>query len=201
MDATDTVDALPVSSPIALTVNGHPHTRTVDHRRTLLDLLREHFALTGAKKGCDHGQCGACTVLLDGRRVNSCLLLAVAQDGAEVTTVEGLAGPDGEPHPLQRAFAELDAFQCGFCTSGQLCSAVGLLTEYGRSGHDPGGQGLSEQGLSGHDPGEAAVREGMSGNLCRCGAYDGIVEAVRRTAGAVGTTGTAGTTGTTGPVG
>ncbi|MFD5919400.1 (2Fe-2S)-binding protein [Kitasatospora sp. NPDC058201] len=161
MDPTETV---PTASTITLTVNGHPHTLTVDHRSTLLDTLRDRLGLTGAKKGCDHGQCGACTVLLDGRRFNSCLLLAVAQDGAAVRTVEGLAGPDG-PHPLQRAFVEEDAFQCGFCTPGQLCSAAGLLDETAAAA----------------DPlDEAAVRELLSGNLCRCGAYPGIVRAVCR---------------------
>ncbi|MGW6916218.1 (2Fe-2S)-binding protein [Kitasatospora sp. NPDC054939] len=162
------IDPGPAGSSITLTVNGSPHSLTVDHRSTLLDVLREDLGLTGAKKGCDHGQCGACTVLVDGRRMVGCLLLAVAQDGAAVTTVEGLAGPDGQPHPLQRAFVEEDAFQCGFCTPGQLCSAAGLLAE-------------SPDGLD-----EAAVREGMSGNLCRCGAYPGIVRAVRRVGGGVG---------------
>src|SRR2546423_13300138 len=114
---------------ITLRVNGTEHRLDVDPRTSVLDLLREHLGLTGAKKGCDHGQCGACTVLLDGRRANSCLLLAVAQDGAEVTTVEGLAGPDGELHPLQQAFIEHDAFQCGSCSPGRLCSAGGMLRE------------------------------------------------------------------------
>ncbi|MGV9269151.1 (2Fe-2S)-binding protein [Kitasatospora sp. NPDC003701] len=161
MEATDT---LATGSGIALTVNGRPHTLTVDHRATLLDVLRERLGLTGAKQGCDHGQCGACTVLLDGRRVNSCLLPAVAQDGRAVTTVEGLAGPDG-PHPLQRAFLEQEAFQCGFCTPGQLCSAAGVLAE---TADDPA------------PADEAAVRELLSGNICRCGAYPGIVRAVRQ---------------------
>src|SRR5439155_1313751 len=135
---------------ITLRVNDTKHALDVDTRTSLLDLLREHLGLTGAKKGCDHGQCGACTVLLDGRRANSCLLLAVAHDGAEVTTVEGLAGADGELHPLQQAFIEHDAFQCGYCTPGQLCSAVGMLREADGEPLDPD-----------------AIRERMSGNLCR----------------------------------
>jgi xanthine dehydrogenase YagT iron-sulfur-binding subunit len=139
--------------PISITVNGESHSLTIDTRTSLLDLLREHLHLTGSKKGCDHGQCGACTVLLDGRRANACLALAVAHDGAEVVTVEGL------DHPLQDAFVEHDAFQCGYCTPGQLCSAVGLLDEEAEL--DP------EQ-----------IRELMSGNICRCGAYPNIVAAI-----------------------
>lgn len=150
---------------ITLHVNGEPRTLDVDTRTSLLDLLREHLGLTGAKKGCDHGQCGACTVLLDGRRANACLALAVAHDGAEVTTVEGLAGPDGELHPLQQAFVEHDAFQCGYCTPGQLCSAVGLLSE-------PRADELDAD----------AIRDRMSGNLCRCGAYVNIVAAIQAAA-------------------
>jgi xanthine dehydrogenase YagT iron-sulfur-binding subunit len=145
---------------ITLRVNGEPRTVEVDTRTSLLDLLREQLGLTGAKKGCDHGQCGACTVLLDGRRANACLALAVAHDGAEITTVEGLASGD-DLHPLQQAFIEHDAFQCGYCTPGQLCSAVGMLTE-------PGADALDAD----------AIRERMSGNLCRCGAYVNIVAAI-----------------------
>jgi xanthine dehydrogenase YagT iron-sulfur-binding subunit len=147
------------TSDITVTVNGEERAVTVDNRVSLLDLLRERLGLTGTKKGCDHGQCGACTVLVGGRRVNACLSLAVTCDGADVTTVEGLADGDGL-HPLQRAFIDHDAFQCGYCTPGQLCSAVGLLTEPGPP----------------LTPGE--IRERMSGNLCRCGAYVNIVKAI-----------------------
>ena len=146
--------------PITLTVNGVRHqTELEDARVTLLDLLRERLDLTGTKKGCDRGQCGACTVLLDGRRINSCLALAVSHDGADIVTIEGLA-KDGVLHPVQAAFIEHDAFQCGFCTPGQIMSAVGLIREAQADG----------------DP--ERVREAMSGNLCRCGAYAGITEAV-----------------------
>ena len=149
-----------MSLSINLTINGMRRTIELDDPRvTLLDLLRERLDLTGTKKGCDRGQCGACTVLLDGRRVNSCLALAVSNDGAEVLTIEGLA--QGEVlHPVQAAFIAHDAFQCGFCTPGQIISAVGLIRE-GQAGDDP-----------------ERVREGLSGNLCRCGAYRGIIEAV-----------------------
>ena len=145
---------------ISLTINGAAHLVPMDDPRvTLLDLLRERLHLTGTKKGCDRGQCGACTVLLDGRRTNSCLVLAIAQDGANVLTIEGLAQGSGL-HPVQQAFIEHDGFQCGFCTPGQIMSAVGLIAE-GQAGDDP-----------------ERVREGMSGNLCRCGAYAGITQAV-----------------------
>jgi xanthine dehydrogenase YagT iron-sulfur-binding subunit len=149
-----------MSLALSLTINGQPRTVDIDDPRiTLLDLLRERLALTGAKKGCDRGQCGACTVLVDGRRVNACLALALSLEGAEVMTIEGLA--DGARlHPVQVAFIQRDGFQCGFCTPGQIMSAVGLLAE-GHAGEDP-----------------ERVRELMSGNLCRCGAYRGIVEAV-----------------------
>jgi xanthine dehydrogenase YagT iron-sulfur-binding subunit len=155
---------------VTLTLNGTPRTVPLeDARPTLLDLLRERVGLTGTKKGCDRGQCGACTVLLDGRRVNACLTLALACEGAEVTTIEGLA--EGEAlHPVQAAFVEADGFQCGFCTPGQIMSAVGLLAETGGGEDDP-----------------ERIREGMSGNLCRCAAYPGITAAVleaRRRAGA-----------------
>jgi xanthine dehydrogenase YagT iron-sulfur-binding subunit len=146
--------------PLHLTVNGSPVPIVLDDERvTLLDLLRERLHLTGAKKGCDRGQCGACTILVDGRRVNSCLALALSHDGAELETIEGLA--DGETlHPVQAAFIAHDALQCGFCTPGQIMSAIGLIRE-AQAGQDP-----------------ERVREAMSGNLCRCGAYIGITEAV-----------------------
>jgi xanthine dehydrogenase YagT iron-sulfur-binding subunit len=150
---------------VSLQINGEPHELAFDTRTTLLDLLRERLALTGAKKGCDHGQCGACTVLLDGRRANSCLVLAVTLDGVEVTTIEGLA--DDDLHPLQAAFVEHDAFQCGYCTPGQICSAVGMLAE-----------AQAEHALLTDDE----IRERMSGNLCRCGAYGNIVPAIAEVA-------------------
>ncbi len=147
--------------PIHLTLNGICRDLTLDDPRiTLLDLLRERMALPGTKKGCDRGQCGACTVLVDGRRINSCLVLAVTLDGAEITTIEGLA-EGGRLHPVQAAFIEHDGFQFGYCTPGQIMSALGLITE-GHAGDDP-----------------ERIREGMSGNLCRCGAYHGITEAVQ----------------------
>ena len=149
-----------MSYSISLTVNGDQRRVELDDPRvTLLDLLRERLDLTGTKKGCDRGQCGACTVLVDGRRVNSCLSLAVTLDGADITTIEGLADGD-KLHPVQAAFIEHDGFQCGYCTPGQIMSAVGLISE-GHAGDDP-----------------ERVREGMSGNLCRCAAYHGITEAV-----------------------
>jgi len=154
-----------MDAEIALQINGEEHRLTVDTRTTLLDLLREHVGLTGAKKGCDHGQCGACTILIDGRRANACLALAVAHDGAALTTVEGLANHD-ELHPLQAAFIERDAFQCGYCTPGQLCSAVGMLAE------------AEAEGAALDAP---EIRERMSGNLCRCGAYPNIVAAIADT--------------------
>ncbi|WP_079074702.1 2Fe-2S iron-sulfur cluster-binding protein [Streptomyces atriruber] len=165
-------------SEVPLRVNGRTHRPVVDHRSTLLDVLREQLDLTGAKKGCDHGQCGACTVLVDGRRANSCLLLALAVEGCDITTVEGLHGADDQgPHPLQRAFVERDAFQCGYCTPGQLCSALGVLAEAraGEASHvtDPGAASGAPVRLS-----RAEIRERLSGNLCRCGAYPHIVEAV-----------------------
>jgi xanthine dehydrogenase YagT iron-sulfur-binding subunit len=165
-------------SATTLRVNGKPHTLLLDHRRVLLDVLREDLDLTGAKKGCDHGQCGACTVLVDGRRMNGCLLLAVALDGCEVTTVEGLAGDGEELHPLQQAFLDRDAFQCGYCTPGQICSAVGALAE-AAAGHP------SHVTDAATPPGRPVpldadeIRERLSGNLCRCGAYPHIVEAVQ----------------------
>jgi xanthine dehydrogenase YagT iron-sulfur-binding subunit len=169
------------SGPVSLSVNGETHALELDHRRTLLDALREDLDLIGSKKGCDHGQCGACTVLLDGRRVNSCLILAVAAQHRDITTIEGLAA-DGELHPLQAAFVDRDAFQCGYCTPGQICSAVGMLAEA-----DQGWPSLETKdatapvGRASLTPAE--VRERMSGNLCRCGAYVNIVDAVLDVAG------------------
>jgi xanthine dehydrogenase YagT iron-sulfur-binding subunit len=164
---------------VELRINGHLHSLTLDSRTTLLDALREHLALTGSKKGCDHGQCGACTVLIEGRRINSCLTLAVMHAGQSVTTIEGLALGD-KLHPLQAAFVEHDGFQCGYCTSGQICSAAGMLAE-------------SRQGMPSyvtedltHAPAEltdAEIRERMSGNICRCAAYPNIVAAIKQAAG------------------
>jgi xanthine dehydrogenase YagT iron-sulfur-binding subunit len=145
--------------PVTLNINGNDHPLSLDPRVTLLDALREHLQLTGTKKGCDHGQCGACTVLADGRRIYSCLTLAISKVGAQITTIEGLSD-GGRLHPVQEAFIEHDAFQCGYCTSGQICSAVGLLNE-------------------GHAHTDDEVRELMSGNICRCGAYPNIVAAVQ----------------------
>jgi xanthine dehydrogenase YagT iron-sulfur-binding subunit len=155
--------AAPDKVQVALIVNGVERRLKVAPWTTLLDALRDHLDLTGTKKGCDHGQCGACTVLVDGRRVNSCLTLAVMKDGAEVTTIEGLA-TDGALHPLQQAFIDHDAFQCGYCTPGQICSAVGLMAE---------GKARSAD----------EIRELMSGNICRCGAYPNIVAAIRQAMG------------------
>nr|WP_241266517.1 (2Fe-2S)-binding protein [Streptomyces scabichelini] len=153
----------PPGSTVHLSINSVRHTVTVDNRTSLLDLLREHLDLTGSKKGCNAGACGACTVLVDGHRVNSCLTLAVRLDGAEVTTIEGLADGD-QLHPLQQAFIDQDAYQCGFCTSGQIVSGVACIKE----GHT----GTSDE-----------IREWMSGNLCRCGCYIKIVRAVEQAAG------------------
>ncbi len=166
-----------ISSWVTLTVNRREHHLELDNRTTLLDALREHLDLTGTKKGCDHGQCGACTVLVDGRRANSCLLFAVAVKGRDVTTIEGLA-PGGEPHPMQRAFAAHDALQCGYCTPGQICSATGMLAE--------AAEGWPSAVTTGERPArldDAEIRERMSGNLCRCGAYVNIVAAIEQVAG------------------
>ena len=147
--------------PVELTINRETRRLHVAPWTSLLDLLRENLGLTGSKKGCDHGQCGACSVLLDGKRVNACLVLAATKDGSSVTTIEGLAGPDGALHPMQQAFIDHDAYQCGYCTPGQVISAVALVEE-GRA----------------HTPDE--IREQMSGNICRCGAYPNIVAAIQQ---------------------
>ncbi|MDQ1103691.1 2Fe-2S iron-sulfur cluster-binding protein [Nocardioides zeae] len=165
-----------MDADIALTVDGERCAVTVDTRTTLLDALRERLGVTQPKKGCDHGQCGSCTVLLDGRRHLTCLALAVAHDGAEIVTAGGLASPDGDLHPVQQAFLDHDGYQCGYCTPGQVCSAVGVLDEL-RAGHPS----LVTDDLAAEDPdGDDEIRERMSGNLCRCGAYAGILAAVRQ---------------------
>jgi xanthine dehydrogenase YagT iron-sulfur-binding subunit len=147
--------------PQTLRINGKQHELALDIRTTLLDALREHVGLTGSKKGCDHGQCGACTVLIDGQRVLSCLTLAAAVEGREITTIEGLAQTDGALHPMQQAFIDHDAFQCGYCTPGQIMSAVACIKE-------------------GHAKTDTDIREYMSGNLCRCAAYPNIVDAIKQ---------------------
>jgi xanthine dehydrogenase YagT iron-sulfur-binding subunit len=165
----------PPARPLHLTINGRPYTLQLESRVTLLDALREYAGLTGTKKGCDRGQCGACTVIVGGRRINSCLTLAVMHEGEEVTTVEGLATQESLS-PLQRAFIEHDAFQCGYCTPGQLCSATALLDEF-----DAGAASTVTQDVR-HAPAaltDDEIRERMSGNICRCGAYPNIVAAIR----------------------
>jgi len=167
-----------VTTGVAFTVNDKPVKLELDTRTTLLDALREHLHLTGSKKGCDQGQCGACTVIVDGRRINSCLSLAVMHEGAKITTIEGLGNPD-KLHPMQAAFVKHDGFQCGYCTPGQICSAVSVIDEI-------------RQGIPSHVTGDLNVkpllsvdeiRERMSGNICRCGAYSNIVEAITEVAG------------------
>jgi xanthine dehydrogenase YagT iron-sulfur-binding subunit len=171
-----------VDTEITLRVDGAAHPLTVDTRTTLLDALRDRLRNTSPKKGCDHGQCGACTVLLDGRRVNSCLVLAVTVSGAEVTTSNGLAA-DGQPHRLHRSFVEHDAFQCGYCTPGQVCSAAGMLAEAqaGWPSHVTADLDAEDVDLT-----DAEIRERMSGNLCRCAAYANIVPAVAAVAAVEG---------------
>ena len=165
-------------SKVSFKVNGEPYKLDLDTRTTLLDALREHLRLTGSKKGCDHGQCGACTVIVDGRRINSCLTLAVMHQGGSITTVEGLGTPQ-EMHPMQAAFVKHDGYQCGYCTSGQICSAVAVLDEI-------------KAGIPSHVTADltalpeltnAELRERMSGNICRCGAYSNIAEAITEVAG------------------
>jgi len=167
----------PVVQSVTLNVNGKIHALQLDTRTTLLDAVREHLQLTGSKKGCDHGQCGACTMLVDGRRINSCLTLAVMHQGQKVTTIEGLGTP-GKMHPMQTAFVKHDGFQCGYCTPGQICSAVAVLREIQ--------QGIPSHASAALDAKMQAtpeeIRERMSGNICRCGAYSNIVEAITEVA-------------------
>jgi xanthine dehydrogenase YagT iron-sulfur-binding subunit len=163
---------------VSFTINGKAHELRLDPRTTLLDALREHVHLTGTKKGCDHGQCGACTVLVGGRRINSCLTLAVMHPGADITTIEGLGTPE-KLHPLQAAFVKCDGYQCGYCTPGQICSAVAMLGEI-----KAGIPSHVTANLTAPPPfSEAEVRERMSGNICRCGAYSNIYEAIHEVAG------------------
>lgn len=179
--AGSTTPTTPTTMSVRLKVNGIEHQLMVDPRTTLLDALRDRLHLTGSKKGCDQGQCGACTVLVDGRRVTSCLTLAVMQEGHEVTTIEGLGTPTNL-HPLQRAFIKHDGYQCGFCTPGQICSAVGMLDELraGAPSHVTADLNAAPQ------PGDMEFRERMSGNICRCGAYSNIQEAIAEVAGIAG---------------
>jgi xanthine dehydrogenase YagT iron-sulfur-binding subunit len=171
---------LPVMSKVSLNVNGKAHALELDTRTTLLDALREHLQLTGTKKGCDHGQCGACTVIVEGRRINSCLALAVMHEGARVTTIEGLGTPD-RLHPMQAAFVKHDGYQCGYCTPGQICSAVAVLGEIkaGVPSH------ASADLMAAPKVTPAELRERMSGNICRCGAYSDIIDAMSEVAGSV----------------
>jgi xanthine dehydrogenase YagT iron-sulfur-binding subunit len=179
VEAQTAPSAAPTQMPVAFTVNGKPAKLTLDTRTTLLDTLREHLKLTGTKKGCDHGQCGACTVIVNGERINSCLSLAVQHQGDKVTTIEGLGSPD-KLHPMQAAFVKHDGYQCGYCTPGQICSAVSVLDEIKR-------------GIPSHVQADITakpafsnieMRERMSGNICRCGAYSNIAQALADVAGA-----------------
>ena len=171
----------PVASTVRLRVNGQVHELNLDTRTTLLDALREHLHLSGTKKGCDQGQCGACTVIADGRRINSCLSLAVMHDGGEVTTIEGLGQP-GKLHPMQAAFVKHDGYQCGYCTPGQICSAVSVLDEIRQGVPSHVTADLNQKPLLSIDE----IRERMSGNICRCGAYSNIVDAIAEVAGMKG---------------
>ena len=177
--AVDDNEPSPIPVQVELRINGHSRSLMLDPRTTLLDALREQLALTGSKKGCDHGQCGACTVLIDGRRINSCLTLAAMHDGQSVTTIEGLVEA-GNLHPLQAAFVEHDGFQCGYCTSGQICSAIGMLTESRQGMPSYVTEDLSQPAAELSD---AEIRERMSGNICRCAAYPNIVAAIKQAAG------------------
>jgi xanthine dehydrogenase YagT iron-sulfur-binding subunit len=167
--------AAPATLAVRLRINGVARTVELDTRTTLLDALREHLHLTGAKKGCDHGQCGACTVLVNGRRINACLALAVMHEGDDIVTIEGLGAP-GALHPIQSAFVERDGFQCGYCTPGQICSAVGMLAEAkaGWPSHVTADVASARIALT-----DEEIRERMSGNICRCAAYPNIVAAIR----------------------
>jgi xanthine dehydrogenase YagT iron-sulfur-binding subunit len=176
-----TTTPAPVTAQVALRVNGQRYAMDLDTRTTLLDMLREHLHLTGTKKGCDQGQCGACTVLVDGRRINSCLSLAVMHDGADITTIEGLGTPQ-KLHPLQAAFVKHDGYQCGYCTPGQICSAVAALDELRRGIPSHVSADLNARPLL--SPTE--LRERMSGNICRCGAYSNIIDAITEAAGMTG---------------
>jgi len=174
----DSASQAPVISKVSFEVNGKVQALELDTRTTLLDALREHLHLTGTKKGCDHGQCGACTVMLDGRRINACLTLAVMHEGARITTIEGLGTPD-KLHPMQAAFIKHDGYQCGYCTPGQICSAVAVLDEIKQ-----GIPSLVSAELTARPKVTAdEIRERMSGNICRCGAYSNIVEAITEVAG------------------
>lgn len=177
-DAEKPPESAPHTLPVTLNVNGQAHSLHVDSRTTLLDALREHLHLTGTKKGCDHGQCGACTVMVNGRRVNACLTLAVMQDGVEITTIEGVGTPEAL-HPLQAAFIKHDGYQCGYCTPGQVCSSLAVLAEIkaGIPSHVSGDL-LAAPALSPEE-----IRERMSGNICRCGAYANILDAIEDYAG------------------
>jgi xanthine dehydrogenase YagT iron-sulfur-binding subunit len=170
-------DAVPLAQ-VSLEVNGQTRVLALDTRTTLLDALREHLHLTGTKKGCDHGQCGACTVIVDGRRINSCLSLAVMHEGARITTIEGLGAP-GRLHPLQASFVKHDGYQCGYCTPGQICSAVGVLDEIRRGIPSHASADLTARPLLSAEE----LRERMSGNICRCGAYPNIIDAITEAAG------------------
>jgi xanthine dehydrogenase YagT iron-sulfur-binding subunit len=174
---TTTGGETPLTVKLALQVNGSARELELDVRTTLLDALREHLRLTGTKKGCDHGQCGACTVIVDGRRINSCLTLAVMHEGGSVTTIEGL-GSTGDLHPMQAAFIKHDGYQCGYCTPGQICSAIAVLDEIERGVPSHVTDNLIADPLLSNDE----IRERMSGNLCRCGAYSNILEAMTEVA-------------------